>query len=389
MEDGTTVPLHYQLAPNELIADREAMEREFWSLAELEGVSDVEELNRVLDRAVTLKNMLKNPERISGIAAFVAEHFREKVEPMGYKAFLVAVDREACVLYKRELDKHLPSEYSAVVISPGQGDPPLLAQYHLSEQEEQQIRKAFRRPDEPPKILIVTEKLLTGFDAPILYCMCLDKPMRDHVLLQAIARVNRPEDGEGRRKTAEIVQRHTHHIWAVHEPKIVYRVDTDALERIAGEERPETVKVFNLIKAFYKLVQEKGREAPYLIPIGERAEQIAKAFEERQLSAREALLQLEQLVEDYKAAERDRRESDLSPEGFAVFWLLKKEGVPQAALTAQEVSAAFERFPHWQRGERQERELRKSIYKALIDSGVERVVEWTDRLLTMLRRASP
>ena len=58
------------------------------------------------------------------------------------------------------------------------------------------VRKEFIRKDEKPKILIVTEKLLTGFDAPILYCMYLDKPMRDHVLLQAIARVNRPYEDD-------------------------------------------------------------------------------------------------------------------------------------------------------------------------------------------------
>ena len=78
----------------------------------LEGVSDIEELNRVLERAVTLKNMLKNPDRVERVAEYVADHFRENVEPMGYKAFLVAVDREACALYKEALDKHLPPEYS-------------------------------------------------------------------------------------------------------------------------------------------------------------------------------------------------------------------------------------------------------------------------------------
>src|SRR5204862_2754723 len=76
----------------------------------------------------------------------------------------------------------------------------------MSEEHELAVRKAFRKPDQLPKILIVTEKLLTGFDAPILYCMYLDKPMRDHVLLQAIARVNRLyEDAQGRRKSAGFV----------------------------------------------------------------------------------------------------------------------------------------------------------------------------------------
>jgi len=125
---------------------------------------------------------------------------------MGYKAFLVAVDREACTFYKNELNKLLPKEYSEVVYSPGPNDPPHLAQYHISQEKEKRIRKSFRNPEKLPKILIVTEKLLTGFDAPILYCMYLDKPMRDHVLLQAIARVNRPyEDDEGRKKPSGFV----------------------------------------------------------------------------------------------------------------------------------------------------------------------------------------
>jgi len=206
IEDGTTVPLYYTLAPNELRVDRELLEKEFLDLKEAEGMSDVEELNKVLERAVTLKNMLKNKERVEKVARYVANHFRKTIEPMGYKAFLVGVDREACALYKQELDKYLPADYSQVVYSPFYNDPPELAKYHLSDIEEKRIRKAFRRPNELPNILIVTEKLLTGFDAPILYCMYLDKPMRDHVLLQAIARVNRPyEDDEGRKKVSGFV----------------------------------------------------------------------------------------------------------------------------------------------------------------------------------------
>ena len=204
--DGTTVPLYYTLAPNELRVEKEVLEKEFLELKAAEGMSDVEELNKVLERAVTLRNMLKNKERVEKVAQYVANHFLNTVEPMGYKAFLVGVDREACALYKEELDKYLPADYSQVVYSSFYNDPEELAKYHLSDIEEKRIRKAFRKPDELPKILIVTEKLLTGFDAPILYCMYLDKPMRDHVLLQAIARVNRPyEDEEGRKKVSGFV----------------------------------------------------------------------------------------------------------------------------------------------------------------------------------------
>lgn len=206
IEDNTTVPLHYALAPNELLVDKEVLNKEFLELAEVEGISDIEELNKILERAVNLRNMLKNNERMEKIAKYVADHFKEYIEAMGYKAFLVAVDREACTIYKRMLDEHLPSEYSKVIISPGFNDPAELSRFHLSEEEEKRLRKAFRKPDALPKILIVTEKLLTGFDAPILYCMYLDKPMRDHVLLQTIARINRPyEDEEGRNKPSGFV----------------------------------------------------------------------------------------------------------------------------------------------------------------------------------------
>ena len=194
--DGTTVKLNYALAPSDLTVDKEVLEKRFLSLAEAEGVSDIEELNAILDRAVELKEMMKSPDRVAKIAAFVAEHFLKNVEPMGFKAFLVAVDREACALYKKELDKHLPPDYSRVVYSPSHGDRQELKAYYINEDEEKKLRKDFIRKTEKPKILIVTEKLLTGFDAPILYCMYLDKPMRDHVLLQAIARVNRPYEDE-------------------------------------------------------------------------------------------------------------------------------------------------------------------------------------------------
>jgi type I restriction enzyme, R subunit len=206
ISDGTTVPLHYTLAPNDLLVDRRTLEQEFLDLAEMEGISDVAELNKVLEKAVNLRNMMKSPERVPKVAKFVADHFRNNVEPMGYKAFLVAVDREACALYKKELDKLLPPEYSEVVYSPNPRDEDNLRVFYHTEEEEKRIRKAFRSPDKNPKILIVTEKLLTGFDAPVLYCMYLDKPMRDHVLLQAIARVNRPyEDEAGRKKPSGFV----------------------------------------------------------------------------------------------------------------------------------------------------------------------------------------
>ena len=196
IEDGTTLPLYYQLAPNEMLVPHETLDAEFLSLAEAEGVAEIEELNKILERAVNLKNFLKGTERIQKVAQFVAEHYRANVEPLGYKAFLVGVDREACAHYKHALDQFLPPEYSEVVYTGNNNDTALLKEFHLDQKKERQIRKSFGKLDQQPRILIVTEKLLTGFDAPVLYAMYLDKPMRDHTLLQAIARVNRPYENE-------------------------------------------------------------------------------------------------------------------------------------------------------------------------------------------------
>ncbi|GBC92419.1 Type-1 restriction enzyme R protein [bacterium HR15] len=525
IQDGTTVPLHYQMAPNDLLVDRDAMEREFWEAAELEGVSDIEELNRVLDRAVNLKNMLKNPERVKRVAEFVADHFQRYIRPMGYKAFLVAVDREACCLYKEALDQLLPSEMSRVVISPGHNDPPKLKRYHLSDEEETAVRKAFRKPGEQPEILIVTEKLLTGYDAPILYAMYLDKPMRDHVLLQAIARVNRPyEDADGRRKTnglivdfvgifdnleralsfdskevqgvveglevlkerfeqlmeqgraeflnlsrglegdkaaeaillhfrdreqrekfyayfreleelyeilspdaflrpflddyqrlvemyrllreayephvpvdksflrktAEIVQRHTA-TQAVHEPKVTYEIGASALLALLHEQSSDTVKVFNLLKALYRLVEAKGNEQPHLIPIGERAEAIRLRFEEQQLSSEEALRELNELVRQLQEAEEERKQSQLSQEAFAIEWWLrihKQLPAENASAIANNLEPIFQQYPHWKTIARQESEMRKALYLALCKAAVGDFVSLTNEILDWLRRVA-
>lgn len=193
--DETTLPIKHVMAPSEMTVPAERLDKEFFALADSEGVTDVEELNKVLDRAVGLRTFLTADDRIEKVAAFVAEHFRENVLPLGYKAFVVAVNREACAKYKQALDKLLPTEWSVPVYTQNAADVvdrPLVAKLQVSDEAEEQVRLLFKKPAENPKILIVTDKLLTGYDAPPLYCLYLDKPMRDHVLLQSIARVNRP-----------------------------------------------------------------------------------------------------------------------------------------------------------------------------------------------------
>ena len=192
INDGTTLPMNYAIAPAKMLVDKETLDKEFLDLVQSEEISDFDDLNKILEKQVTLRNMMKKPERINEIAEYIAKHYKSNVEPLGYKAFVVAIDREACVMYKDAINKYLPESYSEVIMSYSNNDNENMKKYFKTEEQEREIRKKFLNPDEDPKILIVTDKLLTGFDAPILYAMYLDKPMRDHVLLQAIARINRP-----------------------------------------------------------------------------------------------------------------------------------------------------------------------------------------------------
>jgi len=212
ISDGTTVPIYYNLAPQEYRLDREAILEEFFKLYEESGVASIEELNKLLDRIPKIKEALKAEDRIRKIAKFIADHYKNFVESSGFKAFVVAVDREACAMYMEAFkqlyesgESPLPPDYFKVVYTSNNKDSGLLRKYWLSDEEEKVVRKNFKDKNKLPKIFIVTEKLLTGYDDPILQTMYLDKPMKDHTLLQAIARVNRPYIDEEIRKEAGVI----------------------------------------------------------------------------------------------------------------------------------------------------------------------------------------
>lgn len=200
IQDGTTLPLYYTLIPVQIWLDKLKLDTdfatlldEFWALVDEEGAGTQEALSRLLQRADKLMAVLKSPERIEAIAAHIAGHFQENVLPRGFKALVVTPDREACALYKEALDQYLPASWSVVVYSQNPAtDSALMKANYLDADPEKRVRKAFRDPTKEPKLLIVTQKLLTGYDAPVAYAMYLDKPLKDHTLLQAIARVNRP-----------------------------------------------------------------------------------------------------------------------------------------------------------------------------------------------------
>jgi type I restriction enzyme R subunit len=207
-------------------------------------------------------------------------------------------------------------------------------------------------------------------------------------LLRAAYDRDKPLDKEFLRKTARLVQEHTE-TGAIEDPTKFHALNAGALDAIAKSQTSDTVKVFNLLKALANLVRDRSDENPYLISIGDRAEGIAQAFELRQMTTQQALDALQALVKDVGEAEKDRDATSLSPEGFAVFYILKNEGLRKPLDVAAAVEGAFQRHPHWQHSDRQAQELRRALYRALIDAGVEDVVELVQRVMRVLRREQP
>ncbi len=191
IRDGATLKLHFEPRLIDLHIDKAALDAAYKDLTG--GLSDLDKDN-LAKTAAKMAVLVKTPERIRKVCEDIVEHFQTKVEPNGFKGQIVTFDRESCLLFKAELDKLLPPEATDIVMSVQASDKkehPEYAAYDRSRDEEERLLDRFRDPADPLKLIIVTAKLLTGFDAPILQAMYLDKPLRDHTLLQAICRVNR------------------------------------------------------------------------------------------------------------------------------------------------------------------------------------------------------
>ena len=185
IRDKATLPLHFEAVEAKLKIDQAAVDEAFNKIT---GELSEQDRDDLAKRAAKMAVLVKAPERVRTVCEHIVKHFQEKVEPNGFKAQVVTFDRECCVLYKQVLDELVGPEASAVVIN----QPKDFGLPGLSKDDEEKLLDRFRDPADPLNFLIVTSRLLTGFDAPILQVMYLDKPMRDHNLLQAICRTNRP-----------------------------------------------------------------------------------------------------------------------------------------------------------------------------------------------------
>ena len=164
------------------------LQEEFDALTDQINETDKEELVR----RTSVEAFFTAEDRINEVCKYIVSHFREYIEPTGMKAQVVVYNRACCVKYKKAIDALLGTDDQTTIVMHTGGDKADdYKEYRRTRDEEKKLLDQFRDPLSPLKFVIVTSKLLTGFDAPILQCMYLDKPMKNHTLLQAICRTNR------------------------------------------------------------------------------------------------------------------------------------------------------------------------------------------------------
>jgi type I restriction enzyme, R subunit len=190
--DGTTVPIFYEsrMADLQIIGQSldQLFDRVFADRTAQERVA-------IRKKYATEAAIAQAPRRIEAICLDLIDHYTRYIGPGGFKAQVVTPSRRAAVAYKEKLDE-LHGPLSAVVMSASNDDDAALVAHHTSADDRKQLIRRFLDADDPLKVLIVCDMLLTGFDAPVEQVMYLDSPLKEHTLLQAIARVNRTGDGK-------------------------------------------------------------------------------------------------------------------------------------------------------------------------------------------------
>ena len=199
VEDGATVPIYYESRLARLTLDedeRPNIDTEFEVATEGE---EVERTERLKTRWAQLEAVVGAEKRVSQIAEDIVGHFVQRLEVLDGKAMVVCMSRRICVDLHGELARLRPDWHddddgngAMKVVMTGSASDPLEWQPHIRNKVRREaLAQRFRDPDDPLQVVLVRDMWLTGFDAPSLHTMYVDKPMRGHGLMQAIARVNR------------------------------------------------------------------------------------------------------------------------------------------------------------------------------------------------------
>ena len=199
VDDGATVPIYYESRLAKLALDEQERPRIDPDFEEATEGEEVERRERLKTKWAQLEAVVGAEKRVKQIAEDIVAHFDQRLEALDGKAMVVCMSRRICIDLHRELvrlrpDWHDDDDASGAVkvVMTGSASDPLEWQAHIRNKARREgLAQRFRDPDDPLRVVLVRDMWLTGFDAPSLHTMYVDKPMRGHGLMQAIARVNR------------------------------------------------------------------------------------------------------------------------------------------------------------------------------------------------------
>jgi type I restriction enzyme R subunit len=199
VQDGATVPIYYESRLAKLALDEAERPKIDPGFEEATEGEEIERKERLKTKWAQLEAVVGAEKRLELVAKDIVEHFEKRLEAMDGKAMIVCMSRRICVELHREIVKLRPDWDGAedergalkVVMTGSASDPPDWQQHIRNKPRREALANRFRNPEDPFKLVLVRDMWLTGFDAPSLHTMYIDKPMRGHGLMQAIARVNR------------------------------------------------------------------------------------------------------------------------------------------------------------------------------------------------------
>ena len=199
VEDGATVPIYYESRLAKLTLDKKERPHIDPKFEEATEREEVERKERLKTKWAQLEAVVGAERRLNLVARDIITHFEDRLEAMDGKAMVVCMSRRICIDLYRELVRLRPDWHRGddgkgtikVVMTGSSSDPPDWQPHIRNKPRREALAKRFRSSEDPLRIVLVRDMWLTGFDAPSLHTMYLDKPMRGHGLMQAIARVNR------------------------------------------------------------------------------------------------------------------------------------------------------------------------------------------------------
>jgi type I restriction enzyme R subunit len=199
VEDRATVPIYYESRLAKLALEEAEKPTIDPALEEVTEGEEIERQEQLKSKWAQLEAIVGSEKRLKLIAADIVEHFERRLEAMAGKAMVVGMSRRICVELYREIVAlrpdwhHTDDDRGAIkVVMTGSATAPLTWQPHIRNKPRREaLANHFRDAEDPFRIVLVRDMWLTGFDAPSLHTMYVDKPMRGHGLMQAIARVNR------------------------------------------------------------------------------------------------------------------------------------------------------------------------------------------------------